>query len=455
MVDRYFRLSIFDIKIVALLLTIALMPLLLNSTEAKSFGHYILLLQLLVVCFGVIKRGYWIYVMSPAILAILYISISTVIGAIAFKENLIVGRLSYHQYKNWEYVPYSLTFLMLCNFFAFIVDLFYRNRVQEFFNSFSLNVKVNFNYVIYTSLILLSLSIFTDYIIVGFSIIPKTLAALCLVYYLAANKIKYRFVIYLFIIAFLSLSAVESKREAIFLIFPIIFLESLYSRFIINAKNVFIALIGFSVILSLIIIMSIARGYGNFENSDSFLTAAPYFFQYINSPIFLSSLFNNIEATSVYYNALQSMEYVFSDPSLMSFGSTIGKVIFIFIPREVWEAKPSSIIDLYTNYHDPGYRAIGGSDPINIYAEFFWNFHFFGLVAVFIFFVLMYKLYFYSIKNIIEGKELNILWLLFVYMNFITYVRGSGLDMYVVFISFAIFYNYTAYYIYKLIARIK
>ena len=72
----------------------------------------------------------------------------------------------------------------------------------------------------------------------------------------------------------------RSKREAIFLILPILVLElTHYKNLVINLRTVTVGLLLSVVVMLLIIAMSITRGYGNFE-VDSVIEASGYIFQY-------------------------------------------------------------------------------------------------------------------------------------------------------------------------------
>ena len=96
--------------------------------------------------------------------------------------------------------------------------------------------------------------------------------------------------------------------------------------------------------------------------------------------------------------------------------------------------KPDSIIELYTSVYSPSFRLIGGSYPINILSEYFWNFHFMGIVIVLVVAILSNHFFLNIIKHIGTFSFVSRIWMLYAYMHFITYVRGSGLDQYLVYI---------------------
>jgi hypothetical protein len=67
-----------------------------------------------------------------------------------------------------------------------------------------------------------------------------------------------------------------------------------------------------------------------------------------------------------------------------TYGINFFKPIYAIIPRDVWENKPISISRLFAKKFNPDFYAQGGSEPITIYGELFWNFGYFS----FIFFIL-------------------------------------------------------------------
>ena len=81
-----------------------------------------------------------------------------------------------------------------------------------------------------------------------------------------------RFFGYLGIILFLATISIHEKREAFFLLFPIMFFESIRHSLRLNFKTTLFLSILMTYSLILILAMSIARGYGGFlENSRVFL----------------------------------------------------------------------------------------------------------------------------------------------------------------------------------------
>ena len=154
--------------------------------------------------------------------------------------------------------------------------------------------------------------------------IPKTIAILTIIYYLAINKIKKRYLIYFLILVLYASLNITSKREAIFLIFPIGLLESFINFNNFKIKHFFGFLMVSLLCLSLILIMSIARGYGSYDLVEiNMIQAIPFLFNYVKSDFFLESLFNNIETNYTFFHSFQALEYIQNDINLLTFGSTI------------------------------------------------------------------------------------------------------------------------------------
>lgn len=433
------KISRYDVKIIILLIFISLLPLFLDVQMVRKSSHYFFLIHLLLIISSIIKTKRMISFMSPAILAIMYIEISFFLGAYAFSNGFVMRNTpNYENYLSWQYISNSTTYMLLCSTVVFILDSLYRRKILQLASSEVIR-EIRFPFILLPLLFLTSPFLFIplDAAIFGgegdLSMIPKSVTVLVVIYFLARCEIKLRILYYILILIFFSFISVHSKREAIFLIFPILLLEFMFNVKEIKFKVFFNLLLIIFLLLLLIIMMSIVRGYGNFNDATNLIAAIPFVLEYINSPEFLSALFNNIEVNYTYYHSMQALEYVQNDSGLIAGGVTLIKFIFILIPRTLWIDKPKSIIDLYTDYHDQSFRDIGGSWPINLYAELFWNFSFFGLIMLSLLFALFMWLYMRLIISLIKTNYVILSFGLFVFMNFITYMRGSGLDLYVVY----------------------
>ena len=150
------------------------------------------------------------------------------------------------------------------------------------------------------------------------------------------------------------------------------------------------------------------------------------------------------------------MEFVLRDLDLLSLGSTIIKFLFIPFPRSYFGfIKPESIISQYTSEYSSGLRASGGSTPPNVYAEMFWNFHFIGIFSSIIIFGLFLLIFIKLIRWIKYENTYKYSWCLFAFSQFLAYARGSGLDMYFVYVIFGYFISWSIYNISMLFVKKK
>lgn len=182
--------------------------------------------------------------------------------------------------------------------------------------------------------------------------------------------------------------------------------------------------------ITLILMMSIVRGYGSF-NPDGFLDSFWYIDDYVMSKYFLMRFLNNIEANYFFFHAVNSIEMVLLDTDKITFGSTFFKVFFLPLPRELFPWKPDSMIHLYTTAYSPIARARGGSYPINIVAELIWNFWFFASIGGVFLTWLVTKLDLALIRVSQQKQGLALIFYLFVFLNAIVFARGGGAGTFV------------------------
>lgn len=445
------RVPRYDVLALILLILISILPLFMAEENVRQFSHHLFFAHLLVIVSCILRTKRMISFMSPAILAIFYIQMSFVLGAYAFSNGFVLRNTSnFQNYLDWQHIGSSTSYILLCSTVVFTVDTLFRKRILLLLTA-GVTRKVQFPHIAVLILLFATPFVFLplDASLFGgdgdLSMIPKSVAVLVIIYFLARRNVQYRALFYICILVALSIISVDSKREAIFLIFPIFLLEFLFNFKDLRLSTLLKILIITLSLTLLIILMSIARGYGDFSEVTSLITAVPFLLQYIESPYFLAAFFNNIEVNYTYYHSMQALEYIQIDSSLLAGGSTLVKFLFILMPRVLWTEKPRSIIDLYTSYHAPSFREVGGSWPINLYAELFWNFSFFGLLVLMGIIAFFMFLYYKLLVAIVRDRYLILSWGLFVFMNFITYIRGSGLDMYVVYSVFAFVYVVICY----------
>ena len=67
------------------------------------------------------------------------------------------------------------------------------------------------------------------------------------------------------------------------------------------------------------------------------------------------------------------------------YGVSFLKPLVSMVPRTIWESKPETSAVLFSQIFNPTFHYFGGTEPVTIFGELFWNFGWFSLV----FFVLM------------------------------------------------------------------
>jgi hypothetical protein len=406
-------------------------------------------LQLIGLMLFLLDKNSFIYILNPISISLLYVLFSFMLGSWAFSNDLVYSASNLIKAKNWIYFKESTTLVLIFNFTLFI--LLVKLKHIEIVTLKDRYILIERAKILLFSTLCVTfpfLFIEIDLSIVGgsggISIIPKSILCLVFIFYCAVNKFRFRYLLYLLILLLFAMFSSEDKRDAIFLIFPIILLEAIFNDFKITFKNlIWIGVLGL-FLFSLIVLMSITRGYGSYETT-SFVESLQYFFLYINSDFFLISFLNNIEVNYTYFHTLQAIEYIFTDSDLMTYGTTLIKFIFLLLPRSVFTFKPDSFIDTYTNVFDSAFREIGGSWPPNFYAELFWNFHYLSIVTLPLIYYLFHVTYINCIRNItsvIYSK--SIVCVYFVYL-FLSFIRGSGFDLLAFNLVVCLFFNLAIY----------
>ncbi|WP_147434533.1 hypothetical protein [Umboniibacter marinipuniceus] len=377
--------------------------------------------------------------MRPTVLTLLYVLVSFSLGSWAYSKGLVYSLDNLNNYKSWQYYQLA-TFVMLA--FNFIVFLVYTKTSSSLLRSnYSINaverreVAARAKYLFFTTLLVsLPFAFFdVDLSVVGGSggiaVIPKALVAISLIYYSCVRLGSSRYVIYMLILLGFSYFSFSDKRDAIFLVFPIVYLELLFNVNKINIRIILVTLALVFFIVFLIVVMSITRGYGGYD-VNSVSDAIPLVKDYLMSDLFLVYFFNNIEVNYTFFHSIQAVEYILGDSSLIAYGETIVKFIFLVVPRELFESKPQSFVDLYTLMYDPSFRAKGGSWPPNFYAEIFWNFSFIGFAVAFYIFLLFETLFIKLTDRVrVANYSYSLLSLFFVY-SFLILIRGGGFDLF-------------------------
>lgn len=175
------------------------------------------------------------------------------------------------------------------------------------------------------------------------------------------------------------------------------------------------------------------RGYGNF-NVDNPFKATFYIGKYLSSSNIKNTLTANFELSTAYGNTSNAIDYVYKGEADHLYGYTFTKFLFIPIPRDVFPDKPRSMIDIYTTKFAPFYRDQGGSLPVGLYGESFWNFNLLSVLFIYLMFLLFNNIYYRAVLSVAKSRfKYNEIFIIYLYITLIMFVRGSGLDLWILY----------------------
>ncbi|MEZ8593276.1 hypothetical protein AB6D21_08855 [Vibrio splendidus] len=256
----------------------SIIALLLDEVILREYAYILYIYQTLYLLVVLYCRDNPLDIMRPSVLALFYVLLSFSIASWAFYNDLVYSLVNLSNYYSWENYNISTAVVLTFNTTLFIVYLNVESnfRTSEFsvFEKKVLKVRVR---KIFLSLVFFTIPfLFTDVDLSllggsgGIAIIPKSLLAIVAIYYFSLSGTKLRFLGYAIIIFSFSIISYDDKRDAIFLVFPILYLELLFNLNKITLKFVLYILVTIIFLLFLIVIMSIARGYGGYEVESVF-----------------------------------------------------------------------------------------------------------------------------------------------------------------------------------------
>lgn len=412
------------------LCAVAITPLFFGNEWTKENGYIVLLVYSLIGTATLAKyRNLTVFVV-PTSLIFLYVSWSMTIGAWGHSISAVLSQQQYENFLALQKIDEALVIFMLT--LAVLIPL---SRLFSRPNNLAYKAIKFPPKPLFISILLLASFLFItiDLSPLGGSgtlnNIPKALLSISVIILFANMRGTPRYFFYILLIALNASVASFNKREAIFLIFVVLFLEAYNGRLRGNSSLLIKAFLTLIAIVALVLGMSIYRGYGDYE-VDNFISAFRYIVPYVSSEFFLAWFLNNIEANYFFFHAVNSIEMILLNPENITFGSTLIKFLFLPFPRELFPWKPDSAIHLYTMAYDPQYRALGGSWPINIVSELIWNFWLLAPIGAALLTWLFSRLETAIVTTRLKQHSLTMVFYLFVYMNSITLARGSGLDQY-------------------------
>lgn len=408
-----------------------------------------------------------IYFFSPSFIMAFYVTVNFALGFYAMDHNY---NIAVYQFRTLEFlkiksIALGVSYTLICIWVSIMLfNVRYKTKPDNTSSAPDRGFMPHRSWSFYKVAIALGLIVALSFIEINmdfiggngdFSMIPKTIIATVLFYELSSRRISYRWFVYLFTFGIFALTNYESKREAFFLIITILFLESVAGN--IKARNfsfkyvlVFCLVIGGMVVA--LIVMTIARGYGGYQLSSAF-DAVKYVPAMLTDENFIGFIFTTSEAPTTCYHSLKAIEMISRHPDYTTYGSTLAKVFFVPIPKDLFGFKPLSMTSIFTKLEAPALYRVGGSLPVNMYAEMFWNFNILGIPAVGLLMAILNRLYKKLYYLCMHGKR-NVLMftLLFAYTYLAGFFRGYGLDLYMAYVFVSIPFAYlVGYLLYKIV----
>lgn len=424
------------ISIVALVF-LSILPLFMSNggvIENSSSLYFSLFIVGVAACY---RKDSLSHLVTPNALIFFYFIINFLLGSWGFANEYILVQKNLYDFNDWRYRQITTSLSMLCPALFLATDILY-HRKYELLSAKTVwmnhNGKSLVGVIFLIPFFFLPLNLDSIGAQGDLAILPKGIVAIALILYLSKFDIFKRCFGYGFLIVLFASFSSDEKREAIFLVFPIIWLEA--NRYKLRPSVSTVISVGVVGVLAVVLIlsMSIVRGYGNFEDVNSIFDGMLVLPQYINSDIFISAFLVNIEATYLYFHALNSIEMVLTDTNVLAYGSTLIKPLFLMFPREIMPFKPDSILELYTTAYDPAGRELGGSWTIGLFSEFIWNFHLIALLLVILVARVLCKLNFLMLRSSSSKNLASRALYFFVFLHLFSWVRGSGLDQYFLFV---------------------
>lgn len=429
--------------IIFLNILLALSTFFVSNDFFSSDGYLIYLSQFILNVFILISfyKIRLSHIFLPSLFSYLFISVNLILGGYLVPR----GFGFYSDYstevliiKNYNlFTPYIL--LSLTIFYSLSIDYIRKsNHINK--NTHYFNKRIN-----YTVFLLYVVSLF-----IGFPVAVQLGFLIVFLNELDRKKIVLKYIFYIVILS-LSLSFYSfDKRNIIVVLFLILFFEALdYKEYLkLNLKN----LIKLSVIsilfLFLIISASIRRGYGDFDNI-SLISTIGNSVKYVKSDLFVDAITDNLELNYNYGATFVAMNYVEEGLIDYQYGLTLIKPLFFFIPREIYPDKPYSFMHLYTRKYEYGKWLSGSSLPVIFPVELYGNFHYLGLVVLYFFYKVLNKMFLYAFNR--RRMSIYLFTCLFFVVTHLFFIRGGGIDLYVLYFLFAI----PVYYLSRILQAVK
>lgn len=447
-----FKISSIGVKLLVFNLIIILFPLILEREVLVLNLYLIFIAQTLTFGIEIYKLSannkISLYsLLSPSFICVFYISVSFAAGSYTSSRGMGLNGDYLFLPQKMDYFKTISFFFLLTNFLVF--QIFRNNAIKHYTTSISLinaEPKKNHNLKIFL-LIILHLILFNfsfDWtrlgIGSGFNYPFLVTTSIILFFLIADRKPVIKYSIYALILVLYTKFNFESKREILYILMLIIFFELVHRPSIkLHLKQISIfASIGLLAV-TIIIVSSVYRGYGSVDDATGVVETVSAASQYIGSDIFKDALVENFELNTSFCNAFNSVEMVLQEKIEFQYGLSFLRIFLLPIPASLIPWKPDRIIIIYTSAFAPTYYANGGSLPPTFYSEAFINFHYFSILFIIFIFYIFDAIFYFASKRIMKGK-LNTLVVLSVFSSItaMQFIRGSSIDLYFIYIMFAL-----------------
>lgn len=396
-----------------------------------------------------IKQYGVLFIFSPCILSVIYISLNSIIGCFFMMKGWCLDYtllVAFHSIGSEVLFKYTLLTAVF-NAILCIIAFYQSNRFIRRKNMKEMNISVyRVRNIVILSIALTILATIPSIIYHGERTTSNIILSLYFPVYLSvlaclfynvlrcslSNIILFAVIVGLFV--FSSVALFHSKREAFFCLIVMILMFLIDKTNIrLKLRHVLLGVIVGALSIIMILASSLMRGYNNFEG-ESFVDAVKAIPQYVNSPTFMPAIGGNFEVVSAFPHTVNAFNYIEIGRIPTLYGETFWRVLFVPIPESLFGYKPRKMLAIYTELFDASYRNIGGSYPVMCYAEFYANFKFLAIVFLLLFFYLFEKYYYVVLDKWGDNRRISsqIAALCF-FATFIMFTRGSGFSSYCIY----------------------
>ena len=375
----------------------------------------------------------------PSLFSYIYISFNLSLGGYLTPR-------SYGFFKEYAFNISTVDNIHLIVFYLFtsltilfIISINTVRKTKLFFLSDSFNhtqVKINTTDLVIFTLYVLSL-------ILGLPFAFQLGFLLLFLPTLKNSKLFYKVLFYFLIISLSVWDYSHDKRNIFMILLLIYFFETLRinKRISLSSlKNILFITSFLGTFIFLIITASINRGYGKEVISEiNISNTFSNVFLYAKSDFFIDAITDNLELNYAYGSTVTSMDYLNKGRIPFQFGMTLIKPIFLPIPRSIFENKPRNFMNLYTKEYSYQEWVNGSSLPVIFPVELYSNFHLIGLFFLYLIYLFFDSLYVKTL-NRLNNNKINFKYLIcsFLIITHFMLIRGSGLDLYVLYLLFGL-----------------